>query len=34
MLKIKRETDLGGEYLSLQRWTKFRKLPYRLKWAS
>lgn len=41
MLKIKRETDLGlvflealaglgqGEYLSLQAWAKFRKLPYR-----
>ena len=41
MFKIKRETDLGlvflealsaldkGEYLSLQRWAKFRKLPYR-----
>lgn len=41
MLKIKRETDLGlvflealselgkNEYLSLQRWAKFRQLPYR-----
>lgn len=41
MLKFKRETDLGlvflealaelpaGEYLSLQSWAKFRKLPYR-----
>ena len=41
MLKIKRETDLGlvflealaglgkGEYLSLQAWAKWRKLPYR-----
>lgn len=41
MLKIKRETDLGlvflealagldqGEYLSLQAWAKYRKLPYR-----